>query len=189
MTATRTAAGVTVAFLGGTGRSGSTLLSRILGNVPGCVCVGQLNYLFDQGVRADRPCSCGRPFSQCAFWQRVGEVAFGGWDWVDTARMLRLRRAVTRVRRTPRLMWPTGTFAANLREYAAVLSKVYLAVADVSGSTTVIDSAKYPSTAYFLRHLPEVDLRVVQLVRSPFGVAYSSSKHVARPDRDGAPMA
>jgi hypothetical protein len=39
-----------------------------------------------------------------------------------------------------------------------------------------------------LRHVPDVELKLVHLVRSVYGVCYSWSKTVARPDRDGKPM-
>ena len=74
---------VPVAFVGGHGRSGSTLLSRVLGAVPGFVTVGELCYLWDQGVLMDRMCGCGKSFSECEFWTAVGKEAFGGWDPVS----------------------------------------------------------------------------------------------------------
>jgi Sulfotransferase family len=181
---------VPVAFVGGHGRSGSTLLSRVLGAVPGFVTVGELCYLWDQGVVMDRMCGCGRPFSGCEFWTAVGADAFGGWDRVDARGLLTLRKAVERVRYTPLLSAPglSPDYAGKLREYAAAMSKVYASVRAVSGADVVVDTSKYPSSAYLLRHVPDVDLKLVHLVRSVYGVCYSWMKTVARPDRDGKPM-
>ena len=181
---------VPVAFVGGHGRSGSTLLSRVLGAVPGFVSVGELCYLWDQGVVMDRMCGCGQPFSRCEFWTAVGKDAFGGWDRVDARALLTLRKAVERVRYTPLLSAPAVApdYARKLREYAAAMSKVYHSVRAVSGAEVVVDTSKYPSSAYLLRHVPGVELRLVHLVRSVYGVCYSWSKTVARPDRDGKPM-
>jgi Sulfotransferase family len=181
---------VPVAFVGGHGRSGSTLLSRVLGAVPGFVTVGELCYLWDQGVVMDRMCGCGKPFSECEFWTAVGARAFGGWDQVDARRLLTLRKAVERVRYTPLLSAPgvAPDYARKLREYAAAMSTVYASVRDVSGADVVVDTSKYPSSAYLLRHVPDVELKLVHLVRSVYGVCYSWSKTVARPDRDGKPM-
>jgi hypothetical protein len=181
---------VPVAFVGGHGRSGSTLLSRVLGAVPGFVTVGELCYLWDQGVVMDRMCGCGKSFSECEFWTAVGKEAFGGWDQVDARALLTLRKAVERVRYTPLLSAPAlaPDYARKLREYAAAMSKVYQSVRTVSGADVVVDTSKYPSSAYLLRHVPDVDLKLVHLVRSVYGVCYSWSKTVARPDRDGKPM-
>jgi hypothetical protein len=181
---------VPVAFVGGHGRSGSTLLSRVLGAVPGFVSVGELCYLWDQGVLMDRMCGCGQPFSQCEFWTAVGKDAFGGWDNVDARALLTLRKSVERVRYTPLLSAPALApgYAGRLREYAAAMSTVYHSIRAVSGADVVVDTSKYPSSAYLLRHVPGVELRLVHLVRSVYGVCYSWSKTVARPDRDGKPM-
>ena len=45
---------VTVLFIAGMGRSGSTILSRLLGQAPGVCYVGELCYLWDQGLTNDR---------------------------------------------------------------------------------------------------------------------------------------
>ena len=181
---------VPVAFVGGHGRSGSTLLSRVLGAVPGFVTVGELCYLWDQGVVMDRLCGCGKPFSDCEFWTAVGKEAFGGWDQVDARRLLTLRKAVERVRYTPLLSAPAVApdYHRKLQEYAAAMSAVYASVRTVSGAEVVVDTSKYPSSAYLLRHVPDVELKLVHLIRSVHGVCYSWSKTVARPDRDGKPM-
>lgn len=181
---------VPVAFVGGHGRSGSTLLSRVLGAVPGFVTVGELCYLWDQGVVMDRMCGCGKSFSECEFWTAVGKEAFGGWDQVDARRLLTLRKAVERVRYTPLLSAPAVApdYNRKLREYAAAMSAVYASVRTVSGAEVVVDTSKYPSSAYLLRHVPDVELKLVHLIRSVYGVCYSWSKTVARPDRDGKPM-
>ena len=43
---------VPVLFVGGLGRSGSTLLARMLGTIPGMVSVGELVHLWKRGPRA-----------------------------------------------------------------------------------------------------------------------------------------
>lgn len=182
---------VPVAFLGGLGRSGSTLLSRALGATPGLVSVGELCFLWVKGLQRDRGCGCGHPFSECEFWQRVGKEAFGGWDRIDAAEVVALRRAVERVRSVPLLAAPrlAPSFAAKVRRYGEFLEPVYRAAATVAGAETVVDMSKYPSNGYLLRALDGVDLRLVHLVRAAQGVAYSWTKTaVARPDHDGKPM-
>src|SRR6476469_754930 len=55
-----------VLFIAGWGRSGSTLLDRMLGQVPGVFSAGELRDIWDRGVREDRLCGCGQPFHECA---------------------------------------------------------------------------------------------------------------------------
>jgi hypothetical protein len=66
--------------------------------------------------------------------------------------------------------------------YAEVLGKVYAAAAEVSGASVLVDSSKHVSTAYLLRHVPGIDVRIVHLVRDPRGVAYSWTKELERPE-------
>jgi len=50
----------------------------------------------------------------------------------------------------------------------------------VSGAPVVVDTSKHVSTALLLRRVPDIDLRVVHLVRDPRGVAHSWSKNIKR---------
>ena len=75
--------GVPVLFIGGLGRSGSTLVDRVLGQTPGVCSVGELVFLWERGLLANERCGCGEPFDGCPFWKEVGVRAFG-----DAARVL-----------------------------------------------------------------------------------------------------
>ncbi len=181
---------VRVGYVGGIGRSGSTLLCRVLGQVPGVVHVGEICYLWNQSVRNNRLCSCGSAFHDCPFWQKVGQQAFGGWDAVDATRIDKLRRRVERNRAVPRMVLTraAGRYGRDLTEYAGIMARVFTAVRDVSGATVVLDNSKLPSSAYLRRRTPGLDLRVIHLVRSAQGVCYSWTKQLAREDFDGNAM-
>ena len=173
-----------VLYLGGLGRSGTTLVERLLGELPGVVALGEVVHLWQRDILDDERCGCGARFSACTFWQRVGERAFGGWGNVDVARIHALRDAVERTRHIPRLA-ATGA-SADVREYATYYAKVYAAAAEVAGAEVVVDSSKHSALAHVLRFADNVDLRVVHVVRDARGVAYSWTKTVARPETDGA---
>lgn len=180
----------TVLFVAGMGRSGSTIFSRLLGQVPGVCSVGELCYLWDQGLANNRTCGCGQPFLECPFWTSVGEHAFGGWDQVDHEHAYRLRRATERIRYVPAIATGLGSdLRARIEEYTALTSRVYRGIRDASGAEVVVDASKYPSTAYVALRTPGIDVRLLHLVRTSQGVAYSWSKVVERPDRDGKPLA
>lgn len=181
---------VSVVFLGGMGRSGSTLLSRVLDRVPGFVSVGELCNLWNQGVLNNRACGCGRHFAECPFWSEVGDVAFGGWHRLDARAINARRLRVERVRHFPLLAAPrlSPRFARDLQEHAGITSRVYDAIRTVSGRSVIVDNSKKPSSAFLLHRLDIVDLRLVHLVRSPYGVSYSWAKHIARPDMQDQAM-
>ena len=179
-----------VLYIGGLGRSGTTLLERILGELPGACALGEVVHLWDRDVRDDERCACGQRFSGCDFWRAVGGRAFGGWDRVDVEGLLALRAGVERTRYIPRLArWHLpGAYGARVERYARHYSQVYEAASAVSGCPVVIDSSKHSALAYCLRWSAEVDLRVVHMVRDSRGVAYSWTKTVPRPEAEGAEM-
>ena len=166
------------------GRSGSTLLERLLGELDGVCPAGEVVHLWQRGVRGDERCGCGEPFSACPFWQQVGKAAFAGWDKVDVDRVARLHASVDRSRFMPLLSTSASrrAFFPGLEEYTAYYARTYAAIADVSNSDVVIDSSKHASLAYCLRSCPDLDLRVVHVIRDSRAVAYSWSKTVQRPE-------
>ncbi|BCY05670.1 sulfotransferase [Actinoplanes sp. L3-i22] len=174
-----------VLFLGGLGRSGTTLVERLLGELPGVCALGEVVHLWQRDLRDDERCGCGERFSACEFWQRVGKSAFDGWANVDVDRVHALRDAVERTRHIPRLA-SAAKPAVDVREYASFYAKVYAAAAEVSGAKLVVDSSKHSALAHVLRAAGDIDLRVVHVVRDARGVAYSWTKRVARPETDGA---
>lgn len=180
-----------VAFIGGTGRSGSTLVSRVLGSVSGVCSVGELSWVWSYGVTHDRDCGCGVSFSRCPFWSEVGRAAFGGWANVDARRAIALRRELMRNRRVPSL-WRGqrggGTASAELVEYTALLASLYAGIRTASGAEVVVDNSKQTAAALIARQVPGVELRVIHLVRRSHGVAHSWTKHVARSDKGGKEM-
>ena len=173
-----------VLYLGGLGRSGTTLVERLLGELPSVCALGELVHLWQRDILDDERCGCGARFSGCTFWKRVGERAFGGWHNVDVARVHALRDSVERTRHIPRLA--SGQMPeAEVREYANYYAKVYAAAAEVSGASVVVDSSKHSALAHVLRWADDLDLRVVHVVRDARGVAYSWTKTVSRPETDG----
>lgn len=175
---------VRILYVGGCGRSGSTLLDRALGQIPGVCAVGELVHLWHRGLEEDHLCGCGALFSACPFWAEVGRTAFGGWRTIDARAIRSLQRSVDRNRFIPLMVaggW-TPRYRRRLLRYAEYLVRLYRGIADVSGADVIVDSSKHSSYAYLLREVRGVDLRVIHLVRDPRGVAYSWTKEVRKPE-------
>jgi len=184
-----TADPVTVLYVGGCGRSGSTLVDRILGAIDGTVAVGELVHLIQRGLIENEACGCGQPFRSCPFWVPVIDSALGaGPSGVDAEGLRSLQARVDRNRYVPRLVLPglasrsARSGSEDLDAYAALLGRLYQAIAAEAGVRVVVDSSKHASTAFLLRRVPGIDLRVVHLVRDARGMAYSWTKSVARPE-------
>ncbi len=171
---------IRVLYVAGVPRSGSTLSDLLIDQLPGHVAVGELFYLFRNGVQLNSLCGCGEPFGSCEFWQEVGQIAFGGWDQLDVEHVLRLQSRVDRTSAIPLLVAPRrpASYDAELAEYTDLLVRIYAAVLQVSGATVVVDSSKRPSMAYVLRRSKDIALSCVQVVRDPRAVAFSFGKVV-----------
>jgi hypothetical protein len=190
---------VRVIFVGGLGRSGTTLLERLLGELPGVVPLGEVVHLWARGIGGDEPCGCGARFSRCPFWREVGRRAFGGWSAGLAGRVADLRHRVDRTRRIPLLsLFPRRMPALSRRaparpplaEYARAYARLYRAAGETAGVSVVVDSSKHASLAFCLSAALDPalgGLSVVHVVRDPRAVAHSWSRQVSRPE-DGEPM-
>ena len=181
---------MTVLFVGGYSRSGSTLLDRMLGQLPGFFSVGELRHVWQRGFRDNQLCGCGQPFHSCEFWSAVGSEAFGGLDKVDVEEVFALKRAVDRVRYIPHHSLATkiklnGGMAERVRQYAVVLERLYRAVQKISGARVIVDSSKVSAYAYLLNRLPSIDLRLIHLTRDSRAVAYSWQRQKVHPEITG----
>jgi hypothetical protein len=179
---------VNVLCIGATGQSGSTLFSRMLGQLPGMVAVGETGRVWDKGLIENVECGCSAPFRSCEFWTAVGESAFGGWDGVDAQEATRLRDALTLKGRMPHpfalpLILRPGLWSSydeQRRRYEELMGRLLRGIHDVAGGAIIVDSMKQPAHVYMLSGMPAIDLKVVHLVRDSRGVAYSKTRWVER---------
>lgn len=172
-----------ILYIGGFGRSGSTLVERCLGQLDGFTAAGEVSFVWERGLAQNQLCGCRVPFRECAFWRAVFDEAFGGFDRVDARAMAALVRRVTRTRYIPYLtLRQPAAYRAEYQRFAAALLPLYRAIRRVSGGRWLIDSSKEPSYAFVLAALPGVRLSMVHLVRDSRAVAFSWMKRKEIPD-------
>jgi hypothetical protein len=172
-----------VAYVAGTGRSGSTLVAQYLERHSGGVHVGELRYLWERGVSENHLCECGSPFDRCEFWTEVMALAYGD----DLARLSdelkQLSPRVDRIRRIPQAMTGAGrAYGEHRRRYGELVTPLYDAIAKIAGTDLVIDSSKDPSYLFLLSALDDIDVLPLHLVRDPRAVAYSWTRTRRRPE-------
>ncbi len=180
----------TVLYIAGTGRSGSTLLASILGEVDGIFAAGEVRYLWQRGLAESRLCGCGVPVRDCPVWSAV--LSHGG-HLDEPERMdgvVALLKRTGRIRNLPAILaghvWPginPARSASTARDRAA-LGELYAAIAEATGSRVIVDSSKLPAYANVLTATPGIDLRIIHLIRDPRGAAHSWSSR--KPLTDGA---
>jgi Sulfotransferase family len=180
----------TVLYVGGDGRSGSTILATLLGQSHDLLPVGELRGVWN-ALRDNELCSCGESVVECGFWQSVGEHAFGGWDHAPRREMALSDSLLARHRRFPRLLLSSLTHNESdaLQRHRETLARLYAAVREVSNSSVIIDSTKNPGYALLLRDVAGLDVRFVHLVRDSRAVTYSWGKDdVKQPEYDKNPV-
>lgn len=180
---------IKVLYIAGSGRSGSTLLDNILGQVGGLVSVGELRFLWERGMVQDRLCGCGRPFHECPVWTDRLVEAFGRVDAIDPHVAMAQQLSRSRVRHIPAVLVSArrgGHGAGPATAHLERLERLYRAVGVVAGAPIVVDSSKLPAYGYLLDQTTGIDLHVLHLVRDPRAAAYSWIRKKVQPDRGSA---
>ncbi len=173
-----------IIYIAGAGRSGSTLLSNILGQIPGAVSVGELYYIWERGLKENILCGCGAPFRECPFWADVlaqAQTALG-LDGVDA--MLAGGISGARTRHIPLLLTANGRarYTAASQPFIDFLAQVYAAIRRKTDSSTIIDASKFPTFGYLLTQIPGAAVSVVHLIRDPRAVGFSWQRLKYNPD-------
>ncbi len=168
---------IKVLYLASWDRSGSTILSNVLGELDGFFSTGEIHNLWRYGIMENRICGCERPFLECDYWTAVVHDAFGGIGQIDADYIFRLKRDV-RIANTLLSLLPGGTryLSLKFKEYATILERFYKAIQKKSNCNVIVDASKTPAYAYALTTVPNIDLYIAHLVRDPRGVAYSEGK-------------
>ncbi len=167
---------IKVLYIAGSGRSGSTILNVILGQLDGFFGGSEIKGIWDCGVQENRVCGCGDRFHECKTWKPIFQEAFGGMTGVDPARMVYLRERLAQTKFLPPMLLhrdrgPRQT--PKTREFLGNLDKLYRAIQTVTGCRVIVDASKWPSYAYMVESLPSVELYVLHLIRDPRGVSHS----------------
>lgn len=164
-----------VIYITGVGRSGSTLLAEVLNTFEGFVSVGEFHNLWRRGWVENWPTSSGDPFHSSAFWRDVLDQFSSTTGIVDFDEQERLTAEVKKQRHT--LAIRHGTDAGALgTAYRKNFSDLYRAVAEVSKCRVIIDSGKMAYHGSLMKFAPDLEFKLLHLVRHPCAVAMSQSK-------------
>jgi hypothetical protein len=183
------ASSLKVAYIAGSPRSGSTILASLLGSQPAAFFAGEVYKLWEEGIRAGHLCSCGKPLDECEIWGPL-LVQIGGSDQRSLARfMARQLALVSRTRYLPlslplTLSVPGRRILADRRRTALqILERLYLGLAESTGSRFIVDGSKFPLYAALLADLPSLELYIIHMVRDPHAVVFSWKRKLYDPGR------
>ncbi len=173
---------VKVLFIAGSGRSGSTLLDMLLGQINGFYSTGELRFIWSRGFGENQLCGCGKPFRECGFWTEVVKEAFGGFENIDYARIEELREPTERRVSKGLSINHASEMLAPYKEYFDACRNLYQAIHKVSGCEFIIDSSKNTAHGFILANIPQIDLFTLHLIRDSRAVAYSWRREKIRPE-------
>jgi hypothetical protein len=166
-----------VLYITGWLRSGSTLLGNLLNELPGVLHVGELHYLWRNGVLRDGTnvtCGCGAALDECDLWSGLGAVA--GLSLHAARRQTGHQRRFLRTRHTRRRLAEAAgqvATAPGVREALDRTADIYRHLAARGGQRLVVDSSKYPAEAAALLGRADLDVRILHMVRDPRATAFS----------------
>lgn len=137
-------------YIVGSGRSGSTVIERVLNTASGMTGVGELHALWRLPMTS-LLCACGAPVADCTFWQAaLGEAGIG------PKALRRLAELETSVVRTPYLALlrfdPAGIRAdPRLAEFIDLNRRLFAGLQQAAGGGAILDSSKAGPRAWVLQ--------------------------------------
>jgi Sulfotransferase family len=164
----------------GPGRSGTTVLGSILGEIEGFSCTGELRWLWERGVVQQRPCGCGKPPIDCPVWAPVVARTSSNWapgkpHWTLHS-LIASQHEIAALRNRARVLRSVSGRHPHWEPLDRVRTAIGAACecfAEVTQARVVIDTSKRPHDAAVLAGVDGVEHYVVHIVRDPRAVVHS----------------
>lgn len=184
-----------IIYLASNHNSGSTPIALVANAHPAMVSPGEMMGPGGRFHGTMGPvCSCGKEVAICPFWSEVGrryqaknfpwqpdkwglDFRFPGHYWLSR---IALNRPDVLSWRTP-LFSKMPWFSKRIQEMMARNLAFANTILEVSGREILFDASKHSMQLYHLSRTPEIDLRVIHLLRDPRGWCNSRQKNFNEP--------
>lgn len=168
---------ITVLYVVGVGRSGSTILDILLGDHAQLESVGELINVNSSAWIKDEFCSCHNKASECEFWVRVKAVWLEKSGVTDLTEYSQLQDQFEFCLYKPsRLQKAADADPKAYERFLQLTELMYVAISEVSGRSVIVDSSKSRVRGYHLAKLPKLDLHFVHLIRDTRDIINSLRK-------------
>ena len=169
-------------YIAGYGRSGSTLLERLLQCQPDIQACGEMTNFFKIYGSASSRCSCGQTLDKCEFWGNVAQTLF------EQGFSLSQFPCYSKIQIKREARWSHGGslfLSRHQHMYARIMEPFLESVAtQCSDNNFLVDSSKTAYTRPFrpiaISQLGKFRVRIIHLVRDPRGVVWSVKKGLNR---------
>jgi hypothetical protein len=168
---------ITVLHIAGTGRNGSTLMERVLNEIPGVFAAGELNKWY---WYKDQFCFCGKKIDECPVWGNLVNNDATFKEEIDKNFFETRTKYCDRTNFIHFLI--KKRMSDDFKQYLYSLRRLYSAIQKNRACEVITDSSASLMYGYYLSLIPSIDLYVVHLVRDPRGFAHSLSQPKFRPN-------
>jgi hypothetical protein len=167
---------VKICVIAGVGRSGSSILSKILGQYDGFFDAGELIKWWEATTSPGWRCGCGAELPDCPVWSVVLGAVARETD-PQTADELATAQSILRLRTLLPLTWHhLRGQSDHLDSSRQILASIYRSIISTSQARVIIDTSKVPLWVDVVDSVDGADVRVVHLVRDPRATAFSLSR-------------
>ncbi len=170
---------ISVIYIAGPARSGSTLLSRILGEIPGFFNGGEIVELFNAALLSHSHCGCGVPTKECSVWQEVFARFCCNRRFTCMEELCLISQHLAHSWKMPWIALLRHTRSSSCRDIGLFLdnlSSLYHSIASVGGCRYIVDASKNTGYAYLLNCAPDIRLFMIHLIRDPRSAVFSWMK-------------
>ncbi|MDY6991469.1 MAG: sulfotransferase [Pseudomonadota bacterium] len=161
---------INILFIASPGRSGSTLMERVLNEFSETSAIGELGRRKE--LTKKNICLCGNRFETCPQWQKIindpkfkeinQEYLSLSKKYMDTSFFIKLLLR--------------SKIDKEFQIYLQNLELLYHIIYKNRESNIIVDSTTHPIYGYYLSLIPSINVQIIHLIRDPRGVVYSMSK-------------
>lgn len=163
-----------ILYIAGETRSGSTILSNILGCIDGFFNGGEIIEFWKTALQW--PCSCGKMSDQCIVWSTIYQNVI---DNKDSCRFQAMNRFISQSARSfysfRYLLFSKCYFRIKKVNACFIdsLNFLYTKIQEATGCRVIVDASKNPGYAQLLALFHDTELYVIHMIRDPRATIHS----------------
>jgi len=159
-----------IIYISGSGRSGSTVVERLLHSAPSVQALGELHVLWRLSL-AEITCSCGKKLPDDTFWNDV--LGLAKISAAELRELAALENKICRSKFILKHRFDLQSLRADpdVQRFMGMQFAIFEAVSKLTGARTIVDSSKAGPRAWILATDPRVHL--LHLYRHPSDVLTS----------------
>jgi len=174
-----------IVYIIGNARSGSTILSILLGNHTLVTSVGELKVVAERAWVASEYCSCGNLGKFCKFWSVVRSDLATELGDDNIQELVQLQLAFDRGFNVPSLLVDGKYGGTSFKNYTVWMKALFQSIARHTGAHIVLDSSKNLARGYALHKIFGQDIFFIHMVRDSRATVWSLMKAYKKNQKNG----